>query len=326
MGYPHIQAGLPHASPGNDAVNERRIKIVLAIFVSTLLWTPMAEAADAQAAVAAASPSKYQRHQARLQAQPLLPITIDSAQAGGRWRGDVYATLDHPYAQVVEALRRGSEWCQIAPLHLNVKACTHEARPGATRLTFYSGRKHFQPPEAARPFVYELREQVYSPDYFRLVLTPDTATRDAEQNHILVEVVPVGRGQSFLHVQYSFKYSLWLRLAAGSYFATFGAHKSGFTVTGTDRRGQPVYAGGITGAAERNAVRYYLALQTYFSTRDVPEPERFERRLNRWFDLTEQYAAQLHELSKAEYLSSKRLEREQQRRLQQRLDNAAGRP
>ncbi|OGI37444.1 MAG: hypothetical protein A2140_01855 [Candidatus Muproteobacteria bacterium RBG_16_62_13] len=307
-------------------MNERRIMIVLAIFASTFLWAPLTEAADAQADVTPLLKVKYRQHHARLRAQPLLPVTIDAVQAGGRLRGDVYATLDYPYAQVVDTLRRGSNWCEIAPLHLNVKACTHEARHGATRLTFYSGRKHFQPPEATRPFIYEFRVQAHSPDYFRAVLTPDSVTRDTEQNHILVEAIPLGRGQVFLHVQYSFKYSLWLRLAAGSYFATFGAHKSGFTVTGTDRHGRSVHTGGITGAAERNAVRYYLALQTYFSTRDIPEPDRHERRLDRWFDLTEQYAAQLHEISKAEYLSAKRLERAQQLRLQRRLDTSAGHP
>ena len=299
---------------------EQRTKVVLVILASTFLWAPLTEAADAQAAAATLLQAKYRQHQAQLLAQPLLPVTIDAAQAGGRLRGDVYVTLDYPYAQVVDTLRRGSNWCEIAPLHLNVKACTHEARHGATRLTFYSGRKHFQPPEAARPFVYELREQVYSPDYFRVVLTPDTAARDAEQNHILAEAIPLGRGQAFLHVQYSFKYSLWMRLAAGSYFATLGRSKTGFSVTGTDRHGRPVRATGIHGAVERNAVRYYLALQAYLSTRDVAEPERQERQLSRWFDLTEQYAAQLRELDRAEYLSSKRRERVQQARLQHSLD------
>lgn len=298
-----------------------RNKIMLAAVAGALWWAPLAMVADARATVPTSLHATYQQHQARQQSQPLMPLALDARQTGGRFNGDVYATLDHPYTQVVETLRRGSEWCQIASLHLNVKACTHEPRQGATRLTFYSGRKHFQLPEATRPFVYELREQVHSPDYFRVVLTPDLATRDAEQNHILVEVIPVGRNQSFIHVQYSFKYSLWMRVAASSYFATFGAHKSGFTVTGTDRRGRPVYAGGINGAAERNAVRYYLALQAYFTTLDVPEDERHEQRLNRWFDMTERYAAQLHELSKTDYLAYKRKEREQQIRLQRTLDN-----
>ncbi len=304
-------------------MNDWRIRIMLATVAVALWWTPFANAADTRAAVPASLRAHYLEHQTKQQLRTPMPLTLDSRQTGGRFNGDVYATLDHPYAQVVETLRRGSGWCQIASLHLNVKACTHEPRDGATRLTFYSGRKHFQPPEAARPFVYVLREQAMGREYFRVALTPDAATKDAEQNHILVEVIPVGRGQSFIHVQYSFKYSLWMRIAAGSYFATFGAHKSGFTVTGKDRRGQPIPVGGIAGAAERNAVRYYLALKAYFTTLDGPESERYEQRLNRWFDMTEQYAPQLREMSKAEYLAAKRRERLQQARLQATIDSSA---
>lgn len=311
---------------GQGAVNERQTRAVLVALFSAVFWLPPPTPAAAETGSAGALRAKYQLHQARPPIQPSLPITIEAEQSGGRLRGDVYATLDHPYAQVVDTLRRGSNWCEIAPLHLNVKACTHEARPGAMRLTFYSGRKQYQPPEATRPFIYDFREQVHGPRYFRVVLTPDMATRDTEQNHILVEAIPLGRGQVFVHVQYSFKYSLWMRLAAGSYFATFGRDKTGFSVTGTDRQGRPIRATGIAGAVERNAVRYYLALQTYFNALDVTEPGRHEARLSRWFDLTEQYAAQLRELSKAEYLSAKRREREQQQRLQRRLDASAGRP
>ncbi len=311
---------------GKDAVNERQIKAVLVALLCALFWLPPPTPAAAEAGSAGALRAKYQLHQARPPIQSSLPITIEAGQGGGRMRGDVYATLDYPYAQVVDTLRRGSNWCEIASLHLNVKACTHETRRDVTRLTFYSGRKHYQPPEASRPFIYEFRVQTHGPDYFRAVLTPDTVTRDTEQNQILVEAIPLGRDRVFLHVRYSFKYSLWMRLATGSYFATLGRDKTGFSVTGTDRLGRPVRATGIVGAVERNAVRYYLALQAYFSTLGVAGPDRYERRLSHWFDLTEQYAGQLREIGKAEYLSSKRRERAQQVRLQHSLDAASAAP
>lgn len=308
---------------GKGAVNERQMKTVLAALFSALFWLSPSTLAVAETGNAGALRAKYQVHQARTPIQSSLPITIEAGQSGGRLRGDIHATLDHPYQRVVDTLRQGSNWCEIASLHLNVKACTHEVRRDATRLIFYSGRKHYQPPEATRPFVYQFRVQAHGPNYFRAVLTPDTASRDNEQNHILVEAIPLGRDRVFLHVRYSFKYSLWMRLATGSYFATLGRDKTGFSVTGTDRLGRPVRATGIAGAVERNAVRYYLALQTYFSTLGVAEPDRYERRLSHWFDLTEQYAGQLREIGKAEYLSSKRRERAQQVRLQHSLDAAS---
>jgi hypothetical protein len=301
-------------------MNERYFVSVLLALVSAFLWQPCAEAAAAQAEDIALLQSKYRVVAALLQDNTSLPVHIEAEQRDGRLRGDVYATLDYPYALVVDALRRGSNWCEIAPLHLNVKACTHEPRFGATRLTFYSGRKFYQPPEKTRPFVYEFRVRVHKPDYFRAALTPDTVTRDTEQNRIRVEAIPLGRDRVLLHFNYSFKYSLWMRLAADGYFATLGGGKIGFSVTGLDRQGRPVHATGIRGAVERNAMRYYLALKAYLGTLDTPEPERFEQRLAWWFDLTEQYAAQLHELDRADYLSYKHDERAQQARLQRELD------
>jgi hypothetical protein len=59
---------------------------------------------------------------------------------------------------------------------------------------------------------------------------------------------------------------------------------------------------------ERNVMRYYLAVQAFLETQSVPEPERFERRLGRWFELTGRYP-QLHEVDWEEYLETKRRER-----------------
>lgn len=301
-------------------MNGRYFVSVLLALVSAFLWPSRADAATAPSADIALLQAKYQAIAASSPGHASLPVHIEADQRDGRLRGDVYATLDYPYALVVDTLRRGANWCEIAPLHLNVKACTHEPRFGATRLTFYSGRKFYQPPEKTRPFVYEFRVPVHQPDYFRAALTPDTRTRDTEQNRILVEATPLGRDRVLLHFNYSFKYSLWMRLAADGYFATLGGGKIGFSVTGVDRQGRPVHATGIRGAVERNAMRYYLALEAYLGTLNTPAPERYERRLARWFDLTEQYAAQLHELDKADYLSYKHNERAQQARLQRELD------
>ena len=49
----------------------------------------------------------------------------------------------------------------------------------------------------------------------------------------------------------------------------------------------------------------------------APEPERFERSLEVWFDATEAYAAQLHEMDRDAYLSMKRQEHQRQQMLNQ---------
>jgi hypothetical protein len=69
-------------------------------------------------------------------------------------------------------------------------------------------------------------------------------------------------------------------------------------------------------------MRYYLAFEAFLDMQPVPATHRFEACINAVYDLMEQYPRQLHEMEKAEYLDAKRRERENQLRLQQRLDAA----
>jgi len=56
---------------------------------------------------------------------------------------------------------------------------------------------------------------------------------------------------------------------------------------------------------ERNTMRYYLAIDDYVA---APAPSQLEQRLNTWFDATERYPRQLHEMEKPDYLAMKRVE------------------
>jgi hypothetical protein len=64
----------------------------------------------------------------------------------------------------------------------------------------------------------------------------------------------------------------------------------------------------MRGMVERNAMRYYLAVEAFLGALAVPEPERTEKRLHDWFDSTQVYARQLRELDRNEYLQMKRVE------------------
>jgi hypothetical protein len=55
-------------------------------------------------------------------------------------------------------------------------------------------------------------------------------------------------------------------------------------------------------------MRYYLAIDAYLGTLSVPADERFERSIERWFDSTERYERQLHEVDRGAYLEMKRSE------------------
>ena len=83
-------------------------------------------------------------------------------------------------------------------------------------------------------------------------------------------------------------------------------------MTGTRPGGEPIYVKGAQGGVERNALRYHLAVVAYLDTRHFSERSRFERRIARWFDLTEVHSRQLWEMPRDEYLNIKRRERRDQ--------------
>ena len=75
------------------------------------------------------------------------------------------------------------------------------------------------------------------------------------------------------------------------------------------KEGQPVYINGVRGMVERNAMRYYLAIEAYFGAMSAPTAQQQqEKRLHDWFALTEEHPRQLHEMERDEYLAIKRRE------------------
>ncbi len=166
---------------------------------------------------------------------------------------------------------------------------------------------------------YEFRIVEAEEDYFRVVLTAAEGPLDTRDYALELEAIPLATGGTFVHLGYACHYGFGTRMFMAGYFATSGSDKVGFSVVGADAKGNPVYVDGIEGLMERNSVRYQLAIQAYLDTLAVPEGQRFERRIARWFDLTERFRPQLFELEQEEYLRNKRRERSDQLRLQQAL-------
>jgi hypothetical protein len=131
-----------------------------------------------------------------------------------------------------------------------------------------------------------------------------------------VESLALDEGRTFVHVKYAYSDSWALRLAEKLYFATLGRDKVGFTVTGTEKNGNPVYITGPRGAVERNTVRSYFAIQTFMNTLHYPEERRFTMRINEWYDFTSHFRKQLFDLEKKDYLKIKIKENRNQLLLQ----------
>jgi len=262
----------------------------------------------------------YRRNMAQLGTNSFgLPLVVESFERGDRVNVDVYGIFDYPFSSVVNMLKVPANWCDIVSLHLNVKACTYKEVPGAEQLTFYVGRKVYQSPEDAREVFYRYKIVGQQKGYLDIILSADTGPFGTKDHKMRFEALPLNGGRTFVHVSYAYSDSAALRLAAKVYFATLARSKVGFTVTGTDGNGKPVYIGGPRGSIERNAVRYYFAIQTFMNSMRYPEESRFSMRISEWYDLTSRYRKQLFELEKKEYLTFKAEEHENQVTLQRRV-------
>ncbi|MBU2408458.1 MAG: hypothetical protein KKC79_07380, partial [Gammaproteobacteria bacterium] len=126
---------------------------------------------------------------------------------------------------------------------------------------------------------------------------------------VVLEAIPAGEHRTFLHFGYAFEHNMLARMATTAYLATFGRHKLGFTVVGRQADGRLDHIRGLRGLVERNAMRYFLALDAHLAGIDAPPAQRLDRRLNRWFDGVERYPEQLGEVDRATYLAQKAADR-----------------
>lgn len=259
---------------------------------------------------------KYSQLREQLRSNPYhRPIFIDSAEAGDALKGDIYAVLDHPYAELQRSLQDPNDWCAILILPFNTKYC-HPVKTGnGARLSMRIGRKADQPVDEAYRLNLELHPGVATPDFLESHLTSKDGPVGTRDYRITLEAIPLDAKRSFMHLSYSYGYGGMGRFAMQAYLATAGASKVGFSVVGRDANGAPVYIGGVRGAIERNVMRYYLAIDAHLASLSAPADARMDKSIETWFDSSERYARQLHEMDRSQYIALKKGETERQQAL-----------
>jgi hypothetical protein len=281
-------------------------------------WLLAPAAAHAQASGADGLRAKYNELQAELNAPNMFgaPLHLDSVDSGSRVSGEIYAVMDHPYASVARAFRSPSTWCEMMILHLNTKYCRAQEGQGArAQLTLGIGSKKPESAEKASRLDFNFTQVAAGSDYLRSDLSAGKGPMATSNYHIVLEAIPLGPKRSFLHFSYSYESGVAGRMAMTAYLATAGAGKVGFTVTERTPDGTPKYITGARGVVERNTMRYYLAIDSYLDSLSKPAPEQVEARLKAWFDASEKYARQLHEVDRTAYLDMKRDEVRRQQSL-----------
>jgi hypothetical protein len=254
----------------------------------------------AHAQDASALHAKFDSLQDKLAHNPYgRPLVLQSTQTSDRLEGEVYARVDQPYAMVRKSLQGTDNWCGILILHLNVKMC--HAQPAGLDMAL--GRKYDQPVDDAYKLHFDYKLASDSADYLRAELTSGDGPLGTKDYRIAVEAAPLDAAHTMLHMSYAYGFGFAARVAMNTYLSTAGASKVGFSTSGKDSDGAPRYVGGVRGLVERNTMRYYLAIDDYVA---APAPSQLEQRLNTWFDATERYPRQLHEVEKNDYLAMKR--------------------
>jgi hypothetical protein len=243
------------------------------------------------------------------------PIVLVSVESPTMLKGDVYAELNYPFATVSGALndpvRGAANWCDVLILHINTKYC-HASTGKGTTLSLNIGQKTEQELSDTDRMQFNYKVASSQTDYFRVALDAGSGPLNTRDYDITLEAVALKGDRTFLHLSYAYSYGVMGRMAMKTYLATLGSRKVGFTIVDSRPPAQTKYIGGVRGMVERNAMRYYLAIDAYLGALSSPAESQRERRLMTWFSATEKYPRQLHEIERGDYMMMKRREQDRQ--------------
>lgn len=294
---------------GNPARIGRRLSGGTLLFLAALFFLPGAHGQDATTLRA----RQLALHDQLANNPFQRPLVVESTETNGTLKGDVYAVVAQPYGVVGQALQGMDHWCDILILHLNVKNCRARGSGADSTLSVAIGRKFDVPPADAYKVDFAYRVAASTPDYLAVLLNADDGPLGTSNYRIVLEAVSLDAKTSFVHMSYSYAYGIAAQIAMQTYLATIGRNKVGFSIVERKPDGTPVYMRSVRGVIERNAMRYYLAIEAYLGAYSLPAAEQPEQRLRNWFAAIERYPQQLHELELDFYLSMKRREMAQQR-------------
>jgi hypothetical protein len=278
-----------------------RVQIHGSVLAAALAAACVAWSAPAGAETGAASlRAIYEKDVPALASSPFgRPVLLNSSETAKGLQGEVYGVLDRSLSDMEGVLDTPTRWCEMLMLHLNNRKC--RADDAKQTLTLGVVPKYDVPVEQAADLSFVVRRESATADYFDATLTSGKGPYGTSNYRISLQAIPLENGKSFVHFSYAYDQSGGTGLATKGYLATFGRGKVGFTVVGKKPSGEPELIEGVLALIERNAMRYFLAIDAYTAA-----PDNVEKRLALWHASTEKYPRQLRDLSEADYLKFKR--------------------
>ena len=237
-------------------------------------------------------------------------LYLDSQESPSTIKGEVYAVMAYPFSTVNDAFSDPSQgpvnWCDALILHPNIKYCHATSdSSGNTLIVNVSKEEIAEALGDTYRVQFEYAAATTSTEYLQVKLHADSGPLGTRDYRIALEAVALSGDRTFLHLTYSYSYGVIGRLAMKAYLATFDRGKVGFTDVADPSAAQAKYVGGMRGLMERNTMRYYLAIDAYLGALSSPPDQRLEQRLSNWFDASEQYPRQLHEMDRQQYMQMK---------------------
>ena len=267
-----------------------------------LLASILLSASGPAAADPAAMRARHDELGPKLASSPFgRPLAIESREADGALKGDVYAVLEHPFARVRDSLSSPAQWCELLTLPFNVQKC----EPRERGVAVFIGRKPDSPVEDATRLDLRFAVPAKTEDFLEVDLGADLGPAGTRNYRMAFSAVPLGPKRTFVHFRYGYSQGVLGNLALQTYLATSGSSKVGFSSDGQDESGKPRLVGGVRGILERNTMRYFLAIDAYLDTVEVAEESRKRARLQKWFAAVDRYPRQLREMPLDRYLAIK---------------------
>jgi hypothetical protein len=134
------------------------------------------------------------------------------------------------------------------------------------RLAVALGKKIDQPLNRTYRVEFVYGVAASRPDYVDIALYARKGPLGTGNYRIALEAVGLENDQTFIHLEYSYTFGFIGRLAMKIYLAGGGRGKVGFSTIGDPDDPEPQFIEGSRAALERNAVRYYLAIDAYLGS------------------------------------------------------------
>jgi hypothetical protein len=234
-----------------------------------------------------------------------LPLSISSSIRAGDVRADSQGVIDAPFLDLVRALRDPEHWCAVLILHINNKACRVTTKGAVPHIALKVANRYDQPADESYEIDFVYHSLAAGATMLSARLDAANGPMGTSAFVIRLDAVPYGERRTALQLSYTYHQNAVTSLAMDLYVATLGSGKVGFTAIGLKPDGAVDFIGGVQGVAERNLMRDLLAVRAAALEPDGSTADAYTRRLRGWFDATESFPVQLHEIDRDTYLQLK---------------------